>query len=211
MTDKIVVLRVLEGLQNYLACWEAMKQFTDSRDDETPDEIWMLEHESVLTQGQNGKPEHILQTRHIPIIKTDRGGQVTYHGPGQLILYTLVNLKRKKWTIREFVTRLEKSTIALLADYSILGCAKREAPGIYVDDKKIGSLGLRIRHGCAYHGLALNVQMDLTPFSDINPCGFHELKMTQLSALTAIENINKVGGKWVSHLIKNLGYTHITS
>ena len=171
------------GRQEYLACWASMQQFTNARNDETMDEIWLLEHHPVFTQGQNGKPEHVLNPGNIPIVQTDRGGQVTYHGPGQLMIYTLIDLKRKKLNVRELVTRLEQSIIDLLAEYGITALAKREAPGVYMDDKKICSIGLRIRKGCAYHGIAFNVALDLEPFTRINPCGFKELQMTQFAEL----------------------------
>jgi len=163
-TDKhlnTVIVRCL-NLQDYQTCLQAMQQFTLTRDESTPDEIWLLEHPSVFTQGQNGDLKHILDPKNIPVIKVDRGGQVTYHGPGQLIAYTLIDIKRKKLNIRELVTRLENSIIDLLKDYEITAHAMREAPGVYVDNAKIGSLGLRIRRGCSYHGLALNIAMNLS-------------------------------------------------
>jgi len=196
-----------KGLQDYLACWDAMRTFTNQRNENTTDEIWLLEHPPVFTQGQNGKPEHILQPGNIPVIKIDRGGQVTYHGPGQLIVYLLVDIQRKKINVRQLVTILENAVIALLAHFNIAGVAKREAPGVYVDAKKICSVGLRIRRGSSYHGLALNVRMDLEPFSRINPCGFSELKMTQINELAEIPNIKEVGLYLTDHLLKNLGYT----
>jgi lipoyl(octanoyl) transferase len=168
------------GVQDYQSCWDAMRNFTKLRCEETPDEIWLLEHPPVFTQGQNGKPEHILAAGDIPIIRADRGGQVTYHGPGQLVVYALFNIQRKKWNVRQLITLLEESVITLLSHYRLPAIAKRDAPGIYVQQKKIGSVGLRIRKGYSYHGLALNVSMDLAPFSRINPCGFSGLQMTQL-------------------------------
>lgn len=169
------------GIQEYSFCWQAMKTLTQQRDENTPDEIWLLEHLPVFTQGQNGKAEHILNPGDIPIVQTDRGGQITYHGPGQLVVYTLIDLRRRKLNVREMVSILENAVIQLLAEYKIDAKAKCNAPGVYVDDKKIASVGLRIRRGCSYHGLALNVAMDTEPFSRINPCGFEGLKMTQLA------------------------------
>jgi lipoyl(octanoyl) transferase len=200
------------GLQNYLSCWQSMRDFTKERHEETTDEIWLLEHYPVFTQGQNGKSEHILDPGNIPIVQTDRGGQVTYHGPGQLMVYTLIDLKRKKFNIRELVSHLEQSIIDLLAEFSIHGFSKREAPGVYVklheDVKKICSVGLRIRRGYAYHGIAFNVNMDLQPFSRINPCGFSGLKMAQFAELGGLRDTLKTGYQLVNYLIKNLRYTN---
>lgn len=207
MDTKNVIIRWL-GQQAYLPSWEAMRAFTDQRDEHTPDEIWVLEHPPVFTQGQNSKPEHILQKSDIPIIKTDRGGQVTYHGPGQLVIYLLIDVQRKKYHIRQLVTLIEDSVIQLLADYGITAAAKKDAPGIYVNNQKICSIGLRIRRGCSYHGLALNVDMDLNPFNQINPCGFSELKMTQLTELMQRPNFQLVSMQLIQQLTEKLGYTH---
>lgn len=206
MTTDTLIIRQLDR-QEYQTCWQAMRSFTDQRDASTPDEIWLLEHPPVFTQGQNGKSEHILNPGDIPIIQVDRGGQVTYHGPGQLVAYTLIDIKRKQWTIRELVTRLETSVIELLAEFNIAAHAKREAPGVYINQAKICSVGLRIRRGCSYHGLALNVMMDLAPYSRINPCGFSQLQMTQLSAFNSAINTHETGLKLVNYLAANLGYT----
>jgi len=206
MKSNTVIVRTL-GLQDYLATWLAMQQFTNVRDENTVDEIWLLEHPAVFTQGQNGKPEHILATRDIPIMQTDRGGQVTYHGPGQLVIYTLIDLKRKKFNVRQVVTLLEQSVTRLLADYHIQAQTKCTAPGVYVDNKKICSIGLRIRRGCSFHGLALNVAMDLSPFLLINPCGFPHLKMTQMAELNKTATLAEVSLKLIEHLITGLGYT----
>ena len=187
---------------------QAMQDFTNQRNQETPDEIWLLEHDPVFTQGQNGKEEHLLNPGNIPVIQTDRGGQVTYHGPGQLMIYTLIDLKRKQLNVRDLVTLLEKSVIDLLAKYNIQAVAKREAPGVYVEEKKICSIGLRIRRGCSYHGIAFNVSMDLEPFTRINPCGFTALEMTQFSALNGPDNTLETGRQLVNYLMKNLVYTH---
>jgi len=202
--------------QDYLACWQAMRDFTHQRTDETPDEIWLLEHHSVFTQGQSGKPEHILHPSHIPVIKTDRGGQVTYHGPGQLMVYTLIDIKRKKWNVREFVTLLEEAIIDFLASYNILAYANCNAPGVYVNipenlndtiqEHKICSIGLRIRRGYSYHGLALNVAMNLEPFANIHPCGYPGLKMTQCVDLGGPSNVHEASNQLVNYLLKKLGY-----
>lgn len=172
------------GLQPYESVWQAMSRFTNERDEATVDELWLVEHPSVFTQGQAGKPEHILNTHNIPIIKSDRGGQVTYHGPGQLILYPLINLRRRHLGVRDMVTLLENLVIQWLQTYRIESYAKPDAPGVYVsingNDAKIASLGLRIRRGCSFHGVSINVDMDLEPFQWINPCGYENLQITQL-------------------------------
>lgn len=170
-----------QGFQEYTQVWEQMKFFTCSRTEETPDELWLLEHQSVYTQGQAGKAEHVFNPGNIPVVQSDRGGQVTYHGPGQLVGYFLMDLRRRKMGIRTLVSQLEQMLITLLADYGITGTTRCGAPGVYTDDKKIASLGLRVKNGCTYHGFALNVAMDLTPFDGINPCGFAKLQMTQIS------------------------------
>ncbi len=169
------------GRVDYAPTWRAMQAFTDLRDTDTPDELWFLEHEPVFTQGLNGKPEHLLATADIPVVGIDRGGQVTYHGPGQLVMYALVDLRRRGIGVRELVVALEDSVIALAAGRGIEAAGRREAPGVYVQGRKLASIGLRVRRGCSYHGLALNVDMDLAPFRRINPCGMAGLAMTQLS------------------------------
>ena len=160
-----------------------MRELTLARTPDAPDELWFLEHPPVFTQGQAGKAEHVLDAGDVPVVQSDRGGQVTYHGPGQLVVYVLLDLQRLGYGIRSLVSRLEQAMIDCLAGYGIAATARREAPGVYVDGRKIGSLGLRVRKGCSYHGLALNVAMDLSPFNRINPCGFRGLAMTQVSAL----------------------------
>jgi lipoyl(octanoyl) transferase len=207
MNAHSIIIRHFSQPVDYLSCWQAMKNFTDQRTADTIDEIWALEHPPIFTQGQNGKPEHVLNPGQIPVIKTDRGGQITYHGPGQLMLYTLVDVKRKQLNVRELVTVLEQSVIQLLADQNITAEAKCSAPGVYVNDQKICSVGLRIRRGCAYHGLALNVAMDLEPFSRINPCGFATLTMTQLQTLQPSANLNATRNKLIEYLTTNLRYT----
>ncbi len=171
------------GRRDYRDVWEKMQDFTDQRSQETPDSFWVVEHPPVFTLGQAGKMEHLLAPGDIPIIKVDRGGQVTYHGPGQLVVYVLIDLKRHRLGVRQLVSALEQSIIRLLATYGIEATRRDDAPGVYVDGAKIASLGLKIRKGCSYHGLALNVDMDLEPFSRINPCGYEGLAVTQLRAL----------------------------
>jgi len=178
----MVVIRNL-GLQDYESIWHSMQQFTQSRNPETPDEIWIVEHFPVYTLGLNGKREHLLNTGNIPVINSDRGGQVTYHGPGQLVIYTLLDIKRLNINVRELVTLLEQAMILTLAQHGIIAVSKADAPGVYVNDKKIGSIGLRIKKNCSYHGLSLNNDMDLRPFNHINTCGYSDLKVTQLSDL----------------------------
>jgi len=170
------------GTQPYGETWQAMKAFTETRDPHTPDELWLLEHPAVYTQGQAGKPEHLLNPQHIEVIQSDRGGQITYHGPGQLIAYTLLDLRRRKIGIRTLVCMLESALITLLKIYKINAITHCGAPGVYVEEAKIASIGLRVKNGCAYHGIALNVAMDLAPFTGINPCGFEKLRMTQIKA-----------------------------
>lgn len=168
------------GLLDYLPTWQAMQRFTNTRGPETLDELWLLEHAPVFTQGQAGKAEHVLFPGDIPVVQVDRGGQVTYHGPGQLVGYLLLDVRRLGIGVRELVSRIERSLIELLAGYDVEAYAKPDAPGVYVGDMKIASLGLRIRNGCSFHGLALNVDMDLAPFQRINPCGYAGMVMTQL-------------------------------
>lgn len=177
-----VIIREL-GLQPYEPIWKDMQRFTQERTEETPDEIWVLEHLPVYTLGLNGKQEHLLNPGGIPVIQCDRGGQVTYHGPGQLIIYTLLDVKRLKLGIRQLVTLLEQSMITALAQFGITAVAKPEAPGVYVNDKKIGSIGIRIKNNASYHGISLNNNMDLTPFDHINTCGFKDLQVSQLADL----------------------------
>jgi lipoyl(octanoyl) transferase len=168
------------GLQPYESIWQAMQQFTFDRTADTADEIWVVEHFPVYTLGLNGKREHLLDATSIPVINSDRGGQITYHGPGQLIIYLLMDIKRKNIGIRQLVTTLEQAMISALASYGIDASAKANAPGVYVDEKKIGSIGLRIKNNASYHGLSLNNNMDLSPFDHINTCGYSGLKVTQL-------------------------------
>lgn len=172
------------GLVEYEPTLDAMRRLTAERDEQTPDEIWLLQHERVFTQGQAGKPEHLLAPGDIPVIQVERGGQVTYHGPGQLVAYLMLDLRRLGLGVRELVTAMEQSLVDLLATYGVRAAPKPDAPGVYVDGNKIASLGLRVRRGCSFHGLALNVDMDMSPFLRINPCGYAGLKMVQLADLT---------------------------
>lgn len=176
----------------YTSVWDEMKRFTLERSAATEDELWLLEHDAVYTQGLAGKPEHVLNPHGIPIVQSDRGGQVTYHGPGQLMAYTLFDLKRLGLNTRCFVAELENTVIDLLAEYNIQARGDRDAPGVYVDDAKICSIGLRVKKDCAYHGIALNVNMDLSPFKGINPCGFAELPMTQIADFVPLVTMDDV-------------------
>lgn len=208
--DKILVRHL--GLQPYEPVSQAMHDFTDSRDDNTPDEIWLVEHMPVFTQGQAGKAEHLLMTGDIPVIQSDRGGQVTYHGPGQQVMYVLLNLKRRKLGVRELVTLLEQTVVNTLAEYGIDAHPRADAPGVYVGEMKICSLGLRIRKGCSFHGLALNINMDLTPFQRINPCGYAGMEMTQMRQwvdTATPENIRPVLLKNVLALLNNPPHEYI--
>ena len=188
------------GLQPYLPVWQEMQRFTDQRNEATADECWLLQHPPVFTLGKNGKPEHIHDPGSIPVIQSDRGGQVTYHGPGQIFVYTLLDLKRMNIGVRELVTCIENSVIGLLQDYAVDAGARKDAPGVYVDGRKIAALGLRVRKGCSFHGLALNVDMDLAPFSRINPCGYQGLEVTQLAELADIKDFGAVEQQLLSHL-----------
>lgn len=194
------------GYQPYFEVWEAMQAYTNARDENSPDELWIVEHPPVFTQGQAGKPEHVINPGDIPVIQTDRGGQVTYHGPGQLVVYALIDLKRRHQGPRFLVTALEQAVVKMLAKLGVKAEARAEAPGVYVDNHKICSIGLRVRKGCSYHGLALNVSMDLSPFTRINPCGFNQLTMTQLADLTPIATIEEAAELLIPELLIELGY-----
>ncbi|MFY8298289.1 lipoyl(octanoyl) transferase LipB [Pseudoalteromonas sp. SS15] len=208
MTQSTVIVRQL-GLQSYLPIWQKMQDFTDTRDDNSPDEIWFVEHEPVFTQGQAGKAEHVLAPGDIPVIQVDRGGQVTYHGPGQQMMYVLFNLRRLKIGVRELVTWLEKCIVDMLKEYDINAYAKPDAPGVYVNDSKIASLGLRVRRGCSFHGLALNVNMDMSPFMRINPCGYAGMNMVQTSELNGPSQLDEVAQGLVKHMLKRLNAEHV--
>ena len=195
------------GLLEYQPAWQAMQRFTNERGPATGDEIWLLQHPPVFTQGQAGKPEHLLLPGNIPVVQADRGGQVTYHGPGQLVCYLLLDVRRLGIGVRELVSRIEQSLIDLLASYDVQANSKPDAPGVYVDGAKIASLGLRIRNGRSFHGLALNVDMDLEPFGRINPCGYAGMSMTQLADLVAGPvAFSEVSARLREQLVKHLGY-----
>ncbi|SHK72723.1 lipoyl(octanoyl) transferase [Marinobacter antarcticus] len=193
------------GPQPYLETWEAMKSFTANRGDGTKDELWCLEHPRVYTQGQAGKAEHILAPGDIPVIPVDRGGQVTYHGPGQLVVYLMINLSRRKMGVRALVDVIEQAIVRTLAELGIIAKPRPDAPGVYVDDAKIASLGLRVRRGCSFHGLALNVAMDMEPFLRINPCGYAGLAMCQVSDFVASASIDGIEKRLVAQLVAGLG------
>jgi lipoyl(octanoyl) transferase len=188
------------GRTRYEVALESMKRFTDGRTESTPDEIWLTEHEPVFTQGQAGRAEHVLAPGDIPVVQSDRGGQVTYHGPGQLVAYLMVDVKRAGLSPRGLVSAIERAMIGLLADLGVTAQARPDAPGVYVGDAKIGSLGLRIRRGRSYHGLALNVDMELEPFSRINPCGLIDQRVTQLKDLVGDLDMSDVKARLVRHL-----------
>ncbi|AMF95033.1 lipoyl(octanoyl) transferase LipB [Vibrio fluvialis] len=207
MDNQLVVRRL--GRQDYHPVWQAMHDFTDQRDDSTRDEVWLVEHNPVFTQGQAGKAEHLLNTGDIPVVQSDRGGQVTYHGPGQIVAYFLINLRRKKLGVRELVTDIENLVINTLKAYNIDSAARPDAPGVYVDGKKICSLGLRIRKGCSFHGLALNVNMDLSPFLRINPCGYQGMEMVQVSNLGGPTRIEDVEQQLIKELVSLFGYEEV--
>ena len=194
------------GEVDYLKTWQAMQDFTDTRDAETADEFWFLQHPPIYTLGKNGKPEHVLNAQDIPVVNSDRGGQVTYHVPGQIIVNTLLDLNRFNIGVRELVTRIEQSVIELLADYGVNSSARRDAPGVYINDAKIAALGLRVRKGRSFHGLALNADMDLEPFSRINPCGYEGLEVTQLKNFIDDLAIDEVVSDLQHKILKNLSY-----
>lgn len=188
------------GRVDYEAAWEAMRAFTASREADTPDEIWLVEHPPVYTLGQAGKREHLLHASDIPLVKSDRGGQITYHGPGQLVAYLLIDLTRRGLKVRQLVSVMEQALIDCLAEYGIAAERVSGAPGVYVGEAKIAALGLRVRQGRSYHGLSLNVDMDLAPFSWINPCGYEGLKTTQLTDFGVRDDLDAVGARLVAHL-----------
>ncbi|KAA9000140.1 lipoyl(octanoyl) transferase LipB [Affinibrenneria salicis] len=206
LQDKITIRQF--GVQPYQPVSLAMHHFTDLRDAASGDEIWLVEHPPVFTQGQAGKAEHVLTPGDIPVIQSDRGGQVTYHGPGQQVMYILIDLKRRRLGVRQLVTALEETVIQTLAHFSVNARARADAPGVYVGEKKICSLGLRIRKGCSFHGLALNIAMDLSPFQRINPCGYAGMQMTQLSALAPGATLPDTAPLLVGTFMQLLGYRH---
>lgn len=188
------------GTTSYADTYEHMQTFTEQRDSDTPDEVWILQHEPVYTLGRNGKSHHILRKNKIPVFKIDRGGQVTYHGPGQLIIYLLLDIKRRKVGVRKLVDIMEQVIIDYLASYNIVATRKESAPGVYVNDKKIAALGLRVTQGCTYHGLSFNIDMDLDPFKDINPCGYENLEVIQCSDFGIKESVDEIGLKIVESI-----------
>lgn len=192
------------GEVDYRQTWQQMQDFTDQRTAETPDELWILQHPPVYTLGKNGKPEHILNAGTIPVVQSDRGGQVTYHGPGQIVVYILMDITRAGLGVRKLVTLMEQSIIALLSEYGIEARARADAPGVYVNDAKIAALGLRVRKGCCFHGLSFNVDMELEPFSRINPCGYKELEVIQLKQFDKNIQIEDVEAQLQRLLIQNL-------
>ena len=201
------------GQLDYERTWLAMQRFTEARKQQpdTQDEVWLVQHPPVFTQGQAGKAEHLLLPGDIPVVKSDRGGQVTYHGPGQMVAYLLLDVRRLGFGVRELVSRMERCLIELLASYGVNAQAKVDAPGVYVDGAKIASLGLRIRNGCSFHGLALNVDMDLEPFRRINPCGYAGLAMTQLRDHAGPIEFAEVGVQLRAQLVKHLDYAEQTT
>lgn len=198
------------GQQDYKSVWQAMSAYTDRRDDNSPDQLWLVQHPPVFTQGQAGKAEHILMPGDIPVVQVDRGGQVTYHGPGQIVAYPLINLRRLGIGVRDLVTALEQAIVATLADFKVEAYPKPDAPGVYVNETKVASLGLRVRRGCSFHGLSLNVDMDLQPFDRINPCGYVGLQMSQLSQLTDMQApLAEVEQRLCFHLATLLDYNEV--
>jgi len=193
------------GLVEYEPTWRAMQRFTDERDATTPDEIWFLEHPPVFTLGMNASRAHVLAPGDIPVVQIDRGGQVTYHGPGQLVVYPLIDLRRAGLGVRDLVTALERSVIGLAADHGMSAEARRDAPGVYVEGRKLASVGIRVRRGASYHGLALNVRLDLEPFGRINPCGYQGLQMTQLADLSGLGSVSAAAEALEPHLLRALG------
>ncbi len=192
------------GLQTYEPVWRAMQQFTDTRDETSRDEIWFCQHEPVFTLGLNTAPEHLLATGDIPVVQIDRGGQVTYHGPGQLMIYPLIDIRRADIGVRDLVTALEQSVVDLAAEFDIAAASRCDAPGVYVEGVKLASVGLRIRRGASFHGMALNVNVDLEPFSRINPCGFQDLEVTDLNRLGAESDLDVVRDRLLPHLLRHL-------
>lgn len=204
MAKDALLVREL-GCQDYTTIWQRMRDFTDERGVDTPDEVWLVQHPPVFTQGQAGKPEHIIGETTIPVVQSDRGGQVTYHGPGQLIAYTLLDLRRRGLGVRDLVVKLEELVICLLADIGVVACGRRDAPGVYVNDQKIAALGLRVRRGCTYHGLSLNVDVDLSPFLLINPCGYSGLEVTSIRQLGMEADYSTVSKSLQQHLLAQFG------
>ena len=196
---------VFRGRQEYVPLWREMQEFTDTRDENTPDEIWFVEHPPVFTMGLNASEEHLLAPGDIPVVQIDRGGQVTFHGPGQLMVYPLIDIRRSNIGVRNLVTALEQSVVDLAADYEVEAIARADAPGVYVSGDKLASVGLRIRRGSSFHGMALNVDIDLEPFQRINPCGYVELEMTDLHRLGIGLQLEEASEKLLPHFLRHLG------
>lgn len=194
------------GEVDYVSTWQAMQTFTQTRTVDSVDEVWLVEHPPVFTLGRNGKPEHVLAAGDIPVVNIDRGGQVTYHGPGQLVAYLLLDIRRRNVGVRELVVSIEQAIIDVLASFGIAGQGDREAPGVYVQGKKVAALGLRITRGCTYHGLSLNVDMDLEPFQRINPCGYAGLQVTQCKDLGIEQSPLELSGTLCEALARQLHY-----
>ncbi len=203
-----IVVRNL-GRQDYVPLWRSMQQFTDERTATAPDEIWFTEHPPVFTMGLNAKPEHLLAPGDIPVVQIDRGGQVTFHGIGQLMIYPLLDLRRAAIGVRTLVTALEQSVVDLAAEFDIEAAARPEAPGVYVNDDKLASIGLRIRRGCSFHGMALNVDIDLEPFARINPCGYAGLQMTDLTRLGVALDLEQTAGRLLPCFLKHLSFDNV--
>jgi lipoyl(octanoyl) transferase len=203
-TRSVALVRDL-GRQAYEPVWRAMQAFTDRRDESTPDELWLVEHDPVFTLGQAGKPEHVLMPGDIPVLHVDRGGQVTYHGPGQIVLYPLLDLRRLGVGVKEYVCKVEQAMIDTLGDWNIHAVRRDGAPGVYVNDAKIGALGIRVRRGCTFHGLAFNIAMDLSPFHRINPCGYAGLQVTSMADLGGPSGPDAVKPRLVDHLARQFG------
>lgn len=208
MSEQLLRVREL-GLQPWQRVSQWMHHFTDQRHQNSLDEVWLVQHPAIFTQGQAGKDVHLLNPGNIPVVQSDRGGQVTYHGPGQQVMYVLIDIRRRKLGVRELVTALEQTVIDTLAEFSVMAKARTDAPGVYVGDKKICSLGLRIRKGCSFHGLALNIEMDLTPFQRINPCGYAGLEMTQLSDWIVQPDDTQIRRTLVRHFVQIIGFNSV--
>lgn len=206
-TGKISPTLKYLGQVDYEPTWRQMQKITDVRDENTADEIWFLQHPPVFTLGMNASTEHLLAPGAIPVVPIDRGGQVTYHGPGQLVVYPLIDLRRAGLGVRDMVTALERSVVDSAAEYGIEAYPRADAPGVYVEGMKLASVGLRVRRGCTYHGLAFNLDMDLEPFSRINPCGYQGLKVTQLSELGGPSDVAQMARVLAPHLLRHLGFT----
>ena len=204
-----LTIRLLEQAQPYEPVWQKMQSYTNTRNEQSSDEIWLLEHQKVFTQGQAGKEEHLLNTGDIPVVQVDRGGQVTYHGPGQLVMYILVDLRRHKLGVRDMVTLMEQAIIDVLQSFSVTAFAKADAPGVYVDQSKIASLGLRVRRGCTFHGFALNLDVDKEPFLRINPCGYAGMQMSNLTDFVSNLDHSLVRQRLCDYMIEKIGYTDV--